>query len=82
VNGVLEQGDIAVGEHIRIGQFDGEHRIVVAQVRSKQQGLEAVQDDLQVGEISGIVVEEAIFAARRRAYVSMAVEDDEGVALL
>jgi hypothetical protein len=48
VQKVLLQHDAAVDEEVRIGEVDREQRVVVAQVRTQQQGRQAVHQQFEV----------------------------------
>ena len=76
----FSQRDVVAVVEIRIGQIDREHGVVVAHVRPEQQRLLAVQRQLEPGEETRVVMEQAVRVAGRGADVAVAVGDDEGIA--
>ncbi len=74
------------GEHqppaainIRIGEIDGQRRVVVAQIGTEQQRLHVIKLKLKAREITGVGMEQAIGATRRRADIAMTIDHHERV---
>src|SRR5262249_39230306 len=82
VKRVLFKDDPLVLVDIRIGQIDAEDGIVVADTRAQQQGCRSLHAQLEIREKSGIAMEQPVRAPSTGANVAVAVEHDEGVAVL
>ena len=59
----------AVAVDVRIGEIDGQRRIVVAQIGDEQQGLDVVEHHLEPGEIACVGIEQPVRAAGGRAFL-------------
>ncbi len=82
VQQILLQHEAALAVDVRVGEIDRQGRIVVAQIGAEQQRLKVVEHELQPREVAGVVMEQAVRSAGRRADVTMTVEHDEGVVVL
>jgi hypothetical protein len=78
----LLQDDPPAVVDVRIGQVDGENGVVVAEIGAEQQRLHAVDQHLEMRQIAGVEIEEAVRSAMRGADIAVAVEHDEAVAML
>ena len=82
VQHVLLKRETLLDVDVRICQIDRHQRVVVSDVRSKQQGLLAIQQKFQAREKPGVVVEQTVGPARRCADITMRVDQDECIAVL
>ena len=67
---------------VRVGQIDMVAEIVVPDRRAEQKRLRTIEQQLEIGEVARIAVEQAIGPTRGRADIAMAVEDGKGVVVL
>ena len=79
---VLRQHDPFLAVDVRIGEIDGEDRVVVAQVGAEQQGLHVVQQKFEPRQIASVGVEQSVGTSRGRADIAVLVENDEGIVVL
>src|ERR1700730_4129659 len=56
VQQALLQDEAVAVVNVRIGEVDAENRVVVGEVRAQQQRLDAVDQDLEMREISGVEI--------------------------
>ena len=82
VQHVLLQHDALVTIDVGIGEIDRQRRVIIAQIRSEQQRLDAVQHQFKPREIAGVGVEQTIGPAGGGADVAVTVQHDEGVVML
>ena len=75
-------GELLIEKDVGIGQIDDEDGVVIADVRAKQQRLQAVEQYFEVREIAGVAKKDPVRSTRRRADVGVTVEHGEAVALL
>src|SRR5262245_50677177 len=78
---LLQYDDVAVAE-VRIGQVDLENTIVVRQRRSEQKRRNAIDQKLEPGKVTRIVVKQTVGASGRYTHVAMTIEHEESVILL
>ena len=79
----LAMQHLAIPVHrVGIGKIDGQQRIVLAGIGAEQQRLVAVEAQLQLRQIAGVVVIETVGAAAAAGNIAKWIEDDERVAML
>src|SRR6478752_973770 len=82
VQHVFRLAELLIKKDVGIRQIDDKDGVVVADVRTQQQGLRAVEQYFEVRQIAGVAKEDAVGPARRCADVGVTVEHGEAVALL
>ena len=81
VQRILWQNRLLIENDVGVGQINGEDRIVIADVGAEQQRLLAVEQNLQLRQVTRVVKKQAVGAARRRADIGIAVDDRKTVAV-
>ena len=81
VHGAVRQAPGAAAE-VRIGQVEGEPRIVAPRRRAQQKGALAGKPEDQAGEMPGPAMVDTLLAEPLRPDVPVAVEDSERLAML
>ena len=76
-----QPNSVGVGD-LGVGEVADEHRVVVADGGAEQQRPVAVHRQVEVREVAGVAVKDALRAAGARQRVAVVVEDAEGVAVL
>src|SRR5205814_1918341 len=71
---VLRQNQVIVEINIRIREVDRQRRIVIANVRSEQQRLHAVEQQFKLGDVSRVAVKQPIGPAGGGADIAVAVD--------
>ena len=82
MHGILWQHNLLINEDVRVGQVDDECRIVIAQVRAKQQRRTVIDQQLQAREESCVTEKQPVGTSRRGAEIAVAVEHREGIVVL
>ena len=73
------QGNTGGQLHIGIGQVDCHHDVVFADDGAEQEGLVSLNQKLKAGEITRLLMEQALLAQSDGLDVTIAIEDGEGV---
>jgi RNA-binding protein YhbY len=76
---VLPQQDTLVVIDVRICEVHTEYAVVVGEVRPQEEGLESVDQQLEMREVAGVAIEQAVRPARRSTDVAVAVEYQEAI---
>ena len=79
---VFLQDDALVVVDVGIGEIDAEDAVVVGEVRPQEEGLKSVDQQLEMREVAGVAIEQAVRPARRSTDVAVAVEHQEAVVSL
>jgi hypothetical protein len=66
---VFLKDDALAAIDVRIGEINTEDAVVVGEVRPQEERLEAVDQQLEMREIAGVAIEQAVRPARRSANV-------------
>jgi hypothetical protein len=82
VDRVLRHGDPAVDQDVGIGEISHRTGIVMKDGRAEKEQLAAVDGHGQAREMTGVGMEQPVGSARSDAHLAIAVENDEGIALL
>ena len=79
---VLPQQDTLVVIDVRICEVHTEDAVVVGEVRPQEEGLKSIDEQLEMREVAGVAIEQAVRPARRSANVAVAIENQKTVAML
>ncbi len=79
---VLGKHDVLVGVDVGVGEVDLQVEVVVPDGGAEQQRLGAVDQELEVGEVARVAVEQPVRPAGGGADVAVAVEHREGIVVL
>lgn len=81
MNDVSRQPEFAVSKNIGVREIRGQQRVIATNRRTKQQGFEVVDKNLECGEIPGVLVVKAVWRPRRSNDVSVMVENPEDISM-
>lgn len=82
VDCVLQENDVVSRIKVGIGEIDVIAEVVVADRRMQQHGLGTGDQQLQVGQIAGIAIEQPVLASRACTDIAVAVEYGKCIVML
>src|ERR1700722_4182310 len=79
---VFLKDDTVLIVDVGIGEIDTENAVVIGKVRPQEEGLNAVDQHLEMRKIARVAFEQAVRTARRSTDVAVAIEHEEAVVML